>query len=122
MLINLSNHPSAQWSKKQLEVAKLQYLEVVDLPFPQIPPDKGVKYITEMAQSYFKQIEEYHIKHNDVCVHIMGELTFCFYLVSLLNKNNIKCVASTTKRNVVQSENVKTTVFEFCQFREYKIP
>ena len=119
MLINLSNHPSAQWSEKQLEVAKLQYGEVVDMPFPQIPPDNDEDYILEIAQNFFEQIIECQNNNNEVCVHIMGELTFCFCLVSLLKRNNIKCVASTTKRNVVQQGNVKTTVFEFCKFREY---
>lgn len=122
MLINLSNHPSAQWSEKQLEVAKLQYGEIIDMQFPQIPPEEGEDYIIEIAQKFFYQIEEYHKGNKDICIHIMGELTFCFCLVSLLKKYNIMCVASTTKRNVVQQENVKTTVFEFCKFREYVVP
>lgn len=122
MLINLSNHPSAQWSEKQLLKANKLYGNVVDMPFPQIPPEEGEDYIIEIAQKFYHQIEEYQNDNQDVCVHIMGELTFCFCLVSLLKKSNIKCVASTTIRNVVQQGNVKTTVFEFCKFREYKIP
>jgi hypothetical protein len=33
MIINLSNHPSANWTTEQLIVAKT-FGEIVDLPFP----------------------------------------------------------------------------------------
>jgi hypothetical protein len=52
-------------------------------------------------------------------VHIMGEMTFTFRLITVLKKAGIFCIAATTKRNVVQEGNAKISYFEFIQFREY---
>jgi hypothetical protein len=53
-------------------------------------------------------------------VHIMGEMTFCFALIEKLKQNNIKCIASTSKRIVnTISNNKKEIIFEFCTYREY---
>ena len=50
----------------------------------------------------------------------MGEMTFVFRMVKLLKRRKIKCVASTTERNVIEHEDgSKTFHFEFVQFREY---
>ena len=53
-------------------------------------------------------------------VHLMGEMTFTYALVSLLQAANILCVASTSDRKVIEEENGKKTIlFEFKQFRAY---
>jgi len=52
-------------------------------------------------------------------VHIQGEFTFVFALVSLLLNHNIKCIASTTSRNVIEENGKKITEFQFVKFREY---
>ena len=55
-------------------------------------------------------------------VHIMGEFTFCFALIQKLQKQNIKCVASTTERNVrFLSTGERVVDFNFIQFRAYNL-
>lgn len=118
MLINLSNHPFEQWSEKQKQTAILLYGKVTDMEFPQINPNADDYEVLKIAENYLSEI--LHSNQNkNLVIHIMGELCFCFSLAQLLQKQGITCIASTSVRNVVQKENIKTTVFEFCRFREY---
>jgi hypothetical protein len=125
MLINISNHPSEKWSAGQRNSAIKNFSEILDISFPQIPPDADAKYVSELAQEYKDRcIEMLKENSKDVenAVHIMGEFTFTFTLVSLLFSEGIKCVASTTTRIVKELENNKREVtFEFARFREYKL-
>ncbi len=120
MLINLSNHPSALWSDLQLAAAH-PWGEVMDLPFPGVDPAADASAIEVLARNYLDKItlmlEE---KPGPHAVHLMGELTFCFALARLLLRSGITCVASTTRRQVVnESSNQKTSLFQFVQFRSY---
>lgn len=115
MLINISNHPSIEWSKKQRNVAIQQYAAISDIAFPKISPSESKEKITEIAQSYVKKI----IQLKPMAVHIMGEMNFTYICVSLLKANNVKCLASTTRRNTSIENSIKISQFEFVQFREY---
>jgi hypothetical protein len=118
ILLNLSNHPSANWSEKQLNAAKL-YGKVKDMAFPAIDPEDSENNIEKLADIYLKEIEGLSV-NNTITVHIMGELTFCFALIKKLNSKNIKCIASTSKRVVTELENGRKEVeFNFVRFREY---
>jgi hypothetical protein len=135
MLLNLSNHPSANWSEEQLQTAIELFGRVEDLPFPHIDPKAGKDEIKKLASHYFNQIKELSETEklqraqtddgvfsgeSKVTVHLMGELTFCFALLKMLQSANIKCVASTTERQVIQEKDGRKTVqFQFVQFREY---
>jgi len=122
MLVNLSNHPSAKWGEKQKNTAIEQYGNVEDIPFPQVPPTATSEDIKAMAAAYVKQIRELaKVKNNQpFAVHIMGEMTLIFRIISLLKRTNIRCVASTTFRDTIDHpDGSKTFKFEFIQFREY---
>lgn len=124
MLINLSNHPSQNWQEKQSVEAGRLYGEIIDIPFPVIDPNFNETEIENLAKEYFSKIKKIFAENNtqnqNNAVHIMGELTFCFTLITLLNSNNISTIASTTNRNVVNEENgQKTVVFDFVKFRIY---
>ena len=113
MLLNLSNHPSTSWSEPQLASAGGN---VVDLAFPQVAPDGDEAYIESLANEYLDKI----LKMNDIkAVHIMGEMTFCYKLITKLKAHNIRCLASTTKRETVEENGVKISKFNFVRFREY---
>ncbi len=121
MLINLSNHPSFDWSTKQKGAATSTFGNIFDVNFPEIPSNSDTNYVLEIANR-FKMICLDLInfsKDANNAVHIMGEMTFCFALVSLLQKENIICVASTTNRNSIEENGVKVSRFEFVRFREY---
>jgi hypothetical protein len=118
MLLNLSNHPSNKWPENQLAAASI-FGDIKDLPFPNIPPNASKEDVESLAQEYLEQIKNI-ASQQQLTVHLMGELTFCFALVQLLKQEGIPCVASTTERLVVEAEDgTKTSQFKFVQFRSY---
>ncbi len=118
MIINLSNHPSAQWSDEQLFAAK-QYGELIDIKFPDIDPMGDEAYIATLVEEYYNKIISL-VAENSVVVHLMGEMTFTHSLVTKLKQYGIQCVASCTERNVIELPNERKEVtFKFTQFREY---
>ena len=118
MLLNLSNHPSAKWPPDQMQTATQQYGSIEDLPFPQINPHWSADQVVQLAEQYYIQIRQ--LDPFPTAVHLMGELTFTFALVTKLKAAGISCVASTTERivNFEQNGN-KHSTFRFIHFRQY---
>ena len=95
--------------------------EVVDIPFPEVSPRDNATEIYLRAQKFAQDILN-KLVDGDVA-HIMGEHTFMFSLVSILLKQGVHCVASTTIREVEYSENGdKISQFHFVAFRDYYNP
>lgn len=118
LLINLSNHPSAGWGARQREAAEM-YGEIEDMTFPAIPPEAGEREITDLAEEYVSRIEE-RAETRDVTVHIMGEVTFCYAVITRLQSLGIPCLSSTTRRQITEAaDGVKEVHFDFETFREY---
>ncbi len=118
MLINLSNHPYTLWSEKQLRAAAV-YGNIVDLPFPEIPPLWNEERIEQLSDEYAERIVAMDTPAR-ITVHLMGEMTFCYSLLRKLHKRGIRCIASCAQRNVEETaEGVKQVIFNFKQFREY---
>lgn len=118
MLLNLSNHPSLTWSVTQLSAAQEAYSGVIDLPFPAIDPTWTKQEIQALAEQYVATILA--LDPVPTAVHLMGELTFSFALVGLLQALGITCVASTARRQVIEkAPGHKEAIFEFVQFRAY---
>lgn len=116
--VNFSNHPTAKWGKKQL-VAALQYGEVADLPFPVVAPDAENQELQTLAQDCVQKILSMG-DANSITVHIMGEMTFTFMVVTRLKELGIRCVASTTERKTTYNDDgTKLSEFSFVKFREY---
>ena len=116
MFINLTNHPSSGWSKEQLEAAQ-RYGEIVDLSFPIVEPGFTSKDISELAGVVVGGIKKLDPAP---VVHVMGEMTFTYAVVSRLKALGITCIASTTERNTIMtSDGKKISEFKFVQFREY---
>lgn len=119
MFINFSNHPSSGWLKEQLDAAQ-KYGEIVDINFPNINPEFTSEMVNNLADEAVATITSYG---KDIIVHIMGEMTFTYAVVSRLKGLGIKCVASTTKRDpkkvIILPDGTKISDFHFIQFREY---
>ena len=124
MLINFTNHPSDKWPENQYKAAKEIYGTILDYKFPEVPPEADEDQIKQLAEKYFQMIAAAF----DSCanepfpnaVHIQGEFTLVYRLVSLLRSSGIKCIASTTRRIVQEHEDGSRTYrFEFVRFREY---
>ncbi len=120
MLINLSNHPSSKWSKEQLRVATVQYGEIQDIPFPEVPPAATPEAIQHIVQKYIPNILKQSKQETPFVVHIMGEMTLVFRMVTILQQSDITCIASTSFRDTVEHpDGSKTFKFSFVQFRAY---
>lgn len=118
MLINLSNHPSRYWDTSQMEAARC-YGEVVDLPFPVVASDAENQELQTLAQDCVQKILSMG-DANSITVHIMGEMTFTFMVVTRLKELGIRCVASTTERKTTYNDDgTKLSEFSFVKFREY---
>ena len=118
MFVNFSNHPSRYWDNRQKK-ASLVYGELIDIPFPQIAPNATDKELQELSLQYVQRIVSL-ASTRTITVHIMGEMTFTFMVVSKLKELGIRCVASTTERKVTYTnDGVKQTEFQFVKFREY---
>jgi len=118
MLLNLSNHPSAQWPENQLHTAEQKFADIYDLSFPNIDPSWGTSEIEKLAEKYLALI----LEKKPNAVHIMGEFTFTFALVSRLQKRDLSCIASTTERIVEETSDGKLkNTFQFIRFREYSV-
>ena len=118
MLINFSNHPSEYWGEKQLEAAK-EYGEIKEIPFPAVDPNASYDDIQAMAEYYVQKIQT--IAQNlHVTVHVMGEMTFVYRVVSLLKEQEVTCIASTTERDAeMTNDGRKISGFQFVKFRRY---
>lgn len=118
MFYNISNHPSKYWPQQQLSEAHQIAGEVVDIPFPEISPYDNSLDINLKAKQFAQTIID-GLTEGDV-VHIMGEHTFMFSLVLSLLKHGVRCVASTTSREVKYNETGdKISQFHFVSFRDY---
>jgi len=110
---NLSNHPSGKWGGEQLRAASV-YGEVTDLPFPNVPEDMDEAGIAFLADTVAGEVDDGSV------VHVMGEMTLTYAVIQRLKWRGIKCVASTTKREVTElPDGTKQIKFNFCKFREY---
>ena len=117
LFLNLTNHPSALWEAKQLATAG-QYGTVEDMPFPDISPEATDRELLDLAEKTAEEILQ-KAEGADLTLHVMGEMTFTYRLVSLLKAEGITCVASTSERIAEEQDGVKTSEFRFVKFREY---
>lgn len=119
IFINYTNHPVKDWSEEQVSAAKKYAEELVDIPFIVIDPDKDEDDIEKIADSELKKILKVTEGH-DATVHLMGEQTLSFSLIKKLQGLGVRCVASTTKREVKDlGDNKREVTFRFVKFREY---
>jgi hypothetical protein len=121
MLINLSNHPFDQWDAPQKQAAQA-FGECVDLPFPAVDPAGDEQYVLQLAEQYRSRVHQLaaQSKSEAVTVHLMGEMTFTYALLQMLQVDGIPCIASTSERMSVDLGNSqKETRFIFVRFRNY---
>jgi len=118
LFINLTNHPSGEWSEEQLAAAR-QLGDVEDMEFPDIAPHADEVELDQLAAEYARRIVSRAAGH-ETTVHVMGEMTFTHRLVTLLQDAGVRCVASTTVRDVsTDIVGNKVVAFHFSRFRDY---
>ena len=129
MLLNLSNHPAAQWTAAQVQAAEKAFGDLRDVPFPVIAPNADLNAIIALAQEYVQKCRNQFdhrqnpassIKDQEFAIHIMGEMTFVYQFVKRATAAGLRCVASTTERRAVDHpDGSKTSEFRFVRFRDY---
>ena len=117
--INLTNHPSAGWSEKQLRAAQA-YGTVVDLPFPRVSPAWTDGEIDRVAGEYLDLI----LRRGNPVVLLQGDFLFTYRLIRLLKKADIRVVTACCERKAAETVCPdgtvrKSSVFEFDSFKEY---
>lgn len=118
LLINLSNHPYASWTEEQRKAAEA-YGRCEDMVFPQVDPAMNDSELEKLVADYERRILE-RAKTADVTMHVMGEMTFCFALIQRLRSRGIVCIASCTRREVVELDgHTRQSTFRFGGFRRY---
>ena len=122
MFINISNHPSDFWQMEQLKEAE-KFGEIVDYPFPVVSPYLNEEQLSVLADDTVSKVLE-TVRHDvkNCVLHIMGEMTLTYMLVSRFRKLGFSCIASTTSRqSEVHQDGTKISHFVFVRFREYSI-
>ena len=81
--------------------------------------DLSAEEIQDLAERYAEKILSL-AEGNRVTIHVMGEMTLTYLVVTLLKEKGIECIASTSER---YSEEIaigrKITEFKFVRFRKY---
>ena len=122
MLINFTNHPSAQWSAEQTAAAQV-YGKVIGLAVPAIDPATNEAVLDSLAAVYAD-----HILHlNPDAVLCQGECTFVYRVVQRLEAAGIPTLAACSRRKSQETtypdgSTLKRSIFAFAGFRRYGSP
>ena len=114
MFLNVSNHPSGKWAIEQLRAAGGT---VKDIPFPNVPPTASHEDVAGMVCGILHTICMFATPGEHILVQ--GEMTLTFALVMALKALGYVPVAATTERVATEIDGVKTSIFQFMQFRAY---
>ena len=119
IFLNHTNHPSDKWSSEQIAAAEI-FGEIIDLPFPAIPPEFEKEEVAKKVAENLKKI----LSLEPVAVLCQGEFNYTFAMVSELKKNKIPVFAATSERivsTVIQDDGSSKSVstFRFVKFRNY---
>jgi hypothetical protein len=120
MLINLTNHRIEGWPESQVNEAKNRFSNIIDFPFPTIDPNWSKEEIEQLAKRMFEDCITLLPENDENGIHVMGEFNFTFAFVTYAKTKGVKCVSSTTKRDVeITDKGEKLSIFQFVKFREY---
>ena len=96
------------------------YGKIIDMPFPEVPPNSSSEDVQKMAFDNLQKILEIA----PVAVLCQGEFSYTVAMVELLKKNKIPVLAATSERivsEIVEADGStkKVSIFQFVRFREY---
>ncbi len=119
---NISHHPSERWSPEQREQALelgrelvgTPLARIVDIGFPDVPPDADLAAVRGIASEVVAQLPA-----RTAAAMVMGEHTLTQVLVNMLQGSGIACYAATSHRMVQEVGSVKVSQFQFVRFRPY---
>jgi hypothetical protein len=117
-LLVISNHAPDKWDNDQ----KKDWSEIQYFPFPNVDPHKGNReIITGEVATICAEIGRFYSAcdedGNEGYVTLQGEFTVCKGVFDALHDDDVHFVFPTTERKVVEKDGIKTSVFEFVQWR-----
>lgn len=115
-LVNCSNHPSAGWSDEQ----KGGWDEIIDVPFPNVPPDGDGEDLFYESLSLAQTLVD-SLNGEPGAVFIAGEMTTVFIVVTILQQSGIRVISATTRRVAVENPETgeKISQFRFSRWRKF---
>jgi hypothetical protein len=120
--VNISNHPSANWSQDQKNAVYSQFGtgRIVDVPFPNVDPLDSTEEIEKIALALVAVVLT---EHNPRYVMVQGEFTLTFTMTVLFQKAGLDVVVATSERKVEETvlpdgSTQKKAIFNFVQFRK----
>ena len=120
MLLNLTNHPSANWQEEQKSEAIQRWGSVRDYPFPIVSAEWDEEEMLRYADAIVSEVVELAPE----AVLCQGEMNMTYILVVRLQQSGFPVYAATSDR--VTSEVLlpdgsvrKQSVFRFVMFRKY---
>lgn len=123
ILINYTNHPSANWSGEQKDAALDKWSGIVDIPFPQTEPEWDEEEVAACFNAFMKEVEEKLLplgkKMQDAEFLIMGEFRYTYFAVRTLKERGHRVYAHAGKREVEVVDNKSIYTFRFGRFVEY---
>lgn len=122
MLLNLTNHPLAQWPDSQRAEAAARWGEICDFPFPQVDP----AWTGEEVASQARHLVGRALALWPDAVLCQGEMTMTYALTALFQRAGVTVVAACTRRRTEERRGAdgsvtKTAVFLFEGFRAYPV-
>ena len=119
IFINHTNHSSGKWSAEQT-VAAEKFGRIVDLPFPEVPPNFSTEEVKQLVLENLQEI----LKLKPTVVLCQGEFSYTVAMVEELKKIKIPVMAATSERivsEIVEADGStkKVSVFRFVRFRAY---
>lgn len=117
-LLVVSNHDPSKWTEDQ----RKGWDEIVYYPFPNVDPHKGTnQIIADEVSKICDEIRKFYSSCGDKMqgfVTLQGEFTVCYYVFkSLAHEEDVKFIFPTTERKAVETDGIKTSVFEFVKWR-----
>lgn len=122
MFVNLSNHESKNWQKKQIEKAE-KYGEIIDMAFPEITGSTSIEEIDIFVKEYYEKLS----KMSFDAILLVGEYSFVYSLIKLLLKEhkNVFSIKSDFKlshyvdKDGICKREIKNDFIDFVRYEIY---
>jgi hypothetical protein len=123
MFLNISKHASQYWPDAQRRAAEQIGGAIVDLEFPDVPPEAEESEIEVLAD----RITDQAASLQPSAAMVQGEFTLTWLIVQRLHTMGIPCYSATTRRDVAVQRQpdesaTKVSTFRFVRFRRYPEP
>ena len=121
MLTNLSNHPVSSWPDEQYQYAFSRWGEVLDVPFPSVPPASDEADIMCRVRKYLELLPGKEAGP----VFVSGEYSFTYAMADLLMKRGYRVMYAESENTLTlttleDGSTERRMAYRFIRFRDYR--